>query len=82
MNLAALTLHEASEKLRRREFSSMELTEAVFQRIATTDDQVRAYLTLARESALAQAKQADDRLTRDQGASPLLGIPVAVKDNF
>jgi aspartyl-tRNA(Asn)/glutamyl-tRNA(Gln) amidotransferase subunit A len=82
MNLAALTLHEASDQLRRREFSSLELTEAVFERIATTDDKVHAYLTLARDAAMEQARQADQRLKQDQTASPLLGIPIAVKDNF
>jgi len=82
MSLTALTLHEASEKLRHREISSVELTEAVFQRIAATDDKVQAYLTLARESALDQAKQADARLTAETQPSPLLGVPIAVKDNF
>jgi aspartyl-tRNA(Asn)/glutamyl-tRNA(Gln) amidotransferase subunit A len=82
MNLTALTLEEASEKLRRREISSTDLTEAVFQRIAAIDDKVRAYLTLARESALAQAKKADEMLKGNQIASPLLGIPIAIKDNF
>jgi len=82
MSLIALTLSEAAEKLRRREISSVELTEAVFQRIAAIDDRVHAYLTLARESALAQAKQADTRLTHETQPSPLLGIPIAVKDNF
>jgi aspartyl-tRNA(Asn)/glutamyl-tRNA(Gln) amidotransferase subunit A len=82
MNLTALTLEEASEKLRRREISSTDLTEAVFQRIAAVDDKVRAYVTLARESALAQAKKADEMLKGNQIASPLLGIPIAIKDNF
>ena len=82
MNLAALTLSDASDKLRRREFSSTELTEAVLQRIAATEDQVHAYLTLARDAAMAQARQADESLKREQTASPLLGIPIAVKDNF
>jgi aspartyl-tRNA(Asn)/glutamyl-tRNA(Gln) amidotransferase subunit A len=82
MNLAALTLHDASEKLRRREISSVELTGAVFQRIDTTDDKIHAYITLARESAIEQAKQADARLRSEPQASPLLGIPIAVKDNF
>jgi len=82
MNLAALTLSEASDKLRRREFSSTDITEAVFARIASTDDKVHAYLTLARDAAMAQARQADERLKQDQTASPLLGIPIAVKDNF
>jgi len=82
MKLAALTLHEASERLRRREISSVELTEAVFERIDATDDRVRAYLTLGRDAALAQARQADLRLRQHEGATPLLGIPFALKDNF
>ena len=82
MNPAALTLHAAGEKLRSRELSSQELTEAVYRRIGETDKRVQAYLTLCRDAALAQAKQADDRRKRDGAAPPLLGIPIAVKDNF
>ncbi len=82
MSLIDLTLHEAGEKLRRREISSVELTEAVFERIAATDDKVHAYLTLAYDSALEQAKQADTRLSTEAQPSPLLGMPIAVKDNF
>jgi aspartyl-tRNA(Asn)/glutamyl-tRNA(Gln) amidotransferase subunit A len=82
MTLAALTLNDASDKLRGREISSVELTEAVFQRITAVDDKIHAYLTLARESALEQAKQADTQLTNETQPSPLLGIPIAVKDNF
>ena len=66
MNLAALTIHDASEKLRRREISSVELTGAVFQRIDATEDKVHAYLTLARESAIEQAQQADARLRSER----------------
>ncbi|HEY2922346.1 MAG TPA: Asp-tRNA(Asn)/Glu-tRNA(Gln) amidotransferase subunit GatA [Candidatus Binatia bacterium] len=82
MSLAALTLHDAGNKLRKREFSSVELTEAVFERIADTDSKIRAYLTLARDAALEQARQADERLEQDGATSPLLGVPIAVKDNF
>jgi aspartyl-tRNA(Asn)/glutamyl-tRNA(Gln) amidotransferase subunit A len=82
MSLFSLTIHEASEKLRKREVSSQELTEAVFQRISETDDTVRSYITLCRDAALVQAKQADTRLNQEPSASPLLGIPVAIKDNF
>lgn len=82
MSLAALTLDDAGKRLRKREFSSLELTEAVFQRIAASDNKIHAYLTVARDTALAQARQADKRLKQDSGISPLLGIPIAVKDNF
>ena len=82
MSLAALTLHEAGEKLRSRELSSVELTEAVFQRITETDDQIRAYITLAKDAALEQASRADQQFLRNEITSPLLGIPLALKDNF
>ena len=82
MSLAALTLDDAGKRLRKREFSSAELTEAVLQRIAASDNRIHAYLTVARDTALAQARQADKRLKQDSGISPLLGIPIAVKDNF
>ena len=82
MNLFSLTLHEASEKLRKREFSSQELTEAVLQRVAQTDGILRSYITVCRDAAIAQAKEADNRLRRGPAASPLLGIPIAFKDNL
>jgi aspartyl-tRNA(Asn)/glutamyl-tRNA(Gln) amidotransferase subunit A len=82
MNLSELTLHAAGEKLRKREFSAQELTEAVFGRISETENQVHSYITLCRDTALEQAKQAD-RLFQTQSTPPwLLGIPVAVKDNL
>ena len=82
MNLSALTLHEAAERIRNREFSAEELTEEVFRRIADTDEKVHAYITLCRDRALAEAKQADRLHQTEQNLPSLTGIPVAVKDNF
>jgi aspartyl-tRNA(Asn)/glutamyl-tRNA(Gln) amidotransferase subunit A len=82
MSLAQLTLHEARDRLRRREISAVELTEAVYQQIAETDEKVRAYLILARDTAMEQAQQADKQLKQAIDHAPLLGIPVALKDNF
>ena len=82
MNPAALTLHDAGEKLRKQELSSQELTLAAFQRISETDDKIHAYITVCRDAALEQARQADELLKRGGNTPPLLGIPIAVKDNF
>jgi aspartyl-tRNA(Asn)/glutamyl-tRNA(Gln) amidotransferase subunit A len=82
MNPAVLTLHDAGEKLRNRELSSQELTLAAFQRISETDEKIHAYITLCRDAALEQAKQADERLKRGGNPPPLLGIPIALKDIF
>jgi aspartyl-tRNA(Asn)/glutamyl-tRNA(Gln) amidotransferase subunit A len=82
MSLAELTLHDAAAKLRNCEFTAVELTEAVFQRIAETEPRVCAYLTLAHDRALEDAARADETRKKLPVNGPLLGIPIAVKDNF
>ena len=78
---ADLTIHEAAMLLDEGVLSSVALTEAVLERISTLDNAVRAYLTLTPETALEQAAQAD--VLRASGESlPLLGIPLALKDNL
>jgi aspartyl-tRNA(Asn)/glutamyl-tRNA(Gln) amidotransferase subunit A len=82
MSLHLLTLHELHEKLKKREISSVELTESIFRRISETEDKLHAYITLCRDAALREAKKADERLKSDGETSPLLGIPIALKDIF
>jgi aspartyl-tRNA(Asn)/glutamyl-tRNA(Gln) amidotransferase subunit A len=82
MSLCALTLHEASEKLRARELSSRELTAAVFAQIADTESRVHAYITLAQAAAEEAADEADEVLRAGEPAFPLTGVPIAIKDNF
>ncbi len=81
MPLYDLTIHEARALLEAREISAVELTQAVLDRILAVDNDVRAYLTLTPEVALEQARAADAaRARQDAPASPLLGIPLAIKD--
>jgi aspartyl-tRNA(Asn)/glutamyl-tRNA(Gln) amidotransferase subunit A len=82
MSLHTLTIHELGAKLKKREVSSVELTEAVFARISATEERLHSYISLCRESALREAKRADERLKTRGDASPLLGIPIALKDIF
>ncbi|HEY63027.1 MAG TPA: Asp-tRNA(Asn)/Glu-tRNA(Gln) amidotransferase subunit GatA [Caldilineae bacterium] len=79
MDLYALTIHEARELLDRGEVSSTELTEAVLERIYALDNEIKAYLTLTPELAMEQAAEADRRLAAGE-RTPLLGIPLAIKD--
>ena len=78
-DLWRLTAHEAHEKLRAKEFSSVELTQSVLERIEAVESQVHAYITVTPELALQQAKEADAKYASGT-ATPLTGIPVAVKD--
>ncbi|GAF85822.1 unnamed protein product, partial [marine sediment metagenome] len=79
MELYDLTIHEAADRLARRELSSRELTQAVLDRIRQVDERVRAYVTVTEELALKQAEEADKRIAAGD-AAPLTGVPAAIKD--
>ncbi|MDG2140550.1 MAG: Asp-tRNA(Asn)/Glu-tRNA(Gln) amidotransferase subunit GatA [Gammaproteobacteria bacterium] len=75
------TATELSRLLSSGSLSSVELTRAYLDRIAKANDNLNAYITICEESALEQAKKADER--RAKGfRHPLLGIPLAHKDIF
>ena len=80
MNVHSLTLHELTAKLKKKELSAEELTRAVFDRVSATEDKLHSYLTLCPETALSEAKRADQKLRTEENSSPLLGIPIALKD--
>ncbi len=69
-------------RLRRGEVSSAELTEAYLTRIERHDGALKSFLTVASESARAQALAADEALERGGPLGPLHGLPVALKDNI
>lgn len=77
--LHELTIHEALDGMQRGDFSAVELTQALLDRINQVDGQVKAYLTVTSELALAQAATADARRAAGDDA-PLLGVPLAIKD--
>ncbi len=79
--LTALTVRAARDLLRRREISAADLTRAFLERIARLDPQLNAYITVAPELALAQARAADARIAAGED-TPLLGVPIALKDVF
>lgn len=74
------TLLEASDAIRSREVSPVELTRALLDRIDKLEPQLRCYATVTRELALAQAKQAEKDIMAGESRGPLHGVPVAVKD--
>ncbi|GAB6093792.1 Asp-tRNA(Asn)/Glu-tRNA(Gln) amidotransferase subunit GatA [Desulfatiferula olefinivorans] len=79
MTLYDLSIHEAADRLKRKDFSSRELTRAVLDRIEQVDKTVRAYITVDPDRALADADAADQMLARGEGG-PLTGIPLSIKD--
>jgi amidase len=65
---------------RARTVSPLEVMQAVLARIDAVNPALNAYVTLARESALADARKATTALGRKATLPPLLGIPVSIKD--
>ena len=74
---------ELASLVHSREVSAVEVTQAHLDRIAAVDGKVGAFLHVAAESALAAAERVDAALAAgDPPASPLAGVPVALKDVF
>ena len=82
MELYNFTAHELHEKLVNKEVSSVELTNAVYARIDEVEDQVRSYVTLDKEGALAQAAKVDAKIAAGEKIAILAGVPGAIKDNI
>ena len=81
MSLTDLTIAEARDGLRAREYSARELTEAHLTAIEALNPRLNAFVTVTAERALVQADAADAAISRGEYA-PLTGIPLAIKDLF
>lgn len=79
MKLNELTLVKAAEGLKKKEFSSVELTKECLNEIKTRDKTINAFITVSENEALEEAGRADSRIA-DGSATMLTGIPYAVKD--
>lgn len=79
MKLNELTITQSAEGLRKRAFSSVELTQACLERIDERNPRLNAFLSVTGDLALEEAEKADARIAAGQQL-PLTGIPFAVKD--
>jgi aspartyl-tRNA(Asn)/glutamyl-tRNA(Gln) amidotransferase subunit A len=75
-----LSIRELGERLRRREVTSVQLTELALDRLSTIGTSLNAVATLTPELARAQAKRADDERRSGRDRGPLHGIPYGAKD--
>ncbi|ASY16178.1 aspartyl-tRNA(Asn)/glutamyl-tRNA(Gln) amidotransferase subunit A [Candidatus Planktophila sulfonica] len=74
------TAAQMAGALAKGETTSVELTQAHLDRIAAVDGQVKAFLHVDSEGALAQAKDVDARRAKGEKLSPIAGVPLALKD--
>jgi len=78
--LTKLALSEASELVRSKKISPVELTQACLSRIEQLNPKLNAFITVTADSALAQAGEAESDIQRGRWKGPLHGIPIALKD--
>lgn len=79
MKLYELTIHELRRLLAQGETTAAEVTDSIYQRIKELEPKVAAYLSLAEEIAMEEARGWDKRGFGDK-TKPLAGVPLAVKD--
>ena len=75
-----LPIRELGARMRAREFTPLELTQAYLDRSRRLGPELNAYVTLTEERALKQARQASEELAAGHDRGPLHGIPYAAKD--
>ena len=71
---------ELRERIRNRQVSSVEITEAVLDRIDRTQSTLNAFITVDRAAAMEAAQAADGAVGRGDALGALHGIPVSIKD--
>ena len=77
-----MTAHEAATAIRDGDITSVELTQAVFDRIEEVEERVNAYITLNRDGALGRAREVDRMLSDGIDPGALAGVPISVKDSI
>ncbi|WP_406851457.1 Asp-tRNA(Asn)/Glu-tRNA(Gln) amidotransferase subunit GatA [Brevundimonas sp. BH3] len=80
-DLTKLTLADAVEGLKSKQFSSEEITKSFLTQIEASNPKLNAYVEVTGEKALEQARASDARIAKGEGGS-LEGAPLGVKDLF
>jgi len=80
-DLTHLTISAARAKLRAKEITATEITEAYLGAIERANPALNAYIAVTDDKARAMAKASDARLAKGEGGS-LEGIPLGIKDLF
>lgn len=77
-----LSIAEAAGRIRSRDLSPVELTEACLRRIDEADGRLNAFIKVTADAARASAREAAEQVARGEYLGPLHGVPLALKDLF
>jgi aspartyl-tRNA(Asn)/glutamyl-tRNA(Gln) amidotransferase subunit A len=79
-SLHQISIAEASDLLRRKQISPVDLTKSCLARIERLNPTLNAFITVMHDSALAQAREAETEISSGNCRGPLHGIPIGLKD--
>ena len=82
MNITELTVHELQEKIKNKELTVTEITNAYIDRINEKEKDVNAFITLLTDDASKKAKEIEEKINNGEINSDLAGIPIGIKDNI
>lgn len=82
MDLPFLTIKKASELIKSKELSPVELTKSLLDRIEENDEKLNSYITVLSERALETAAKAEEEISSGNYKGALHGIPLGLKDIF
>ncbi|MEE9146887.1 MAG: amidase [Candidatus Tectomicrobia bacterium] len=80
--LVTLTISELLPKIKAKEISPVELTEAALAQADRLQPTLNSFITILHEQARRQAKAQEAALMRGEYRGPLHGIPIGIKDNI
>ncbi len=78
--LAFTPAYKLAKLIAQKELSPVELTEACLRRIEELNPRLNAFLTVAADEAMADARQAEEAVMRGETLGPLHGVPTSIKD--
>ena len=82
MNITDLTVHEIQEKLKNKELTVTEITEAYCNRINEKEKDLDSFVTTYLEEAKIKAKEIEEKINSGEIIGDYAGIPIGIKDNI
>ena len=82
MDILKCTAVELGRKIKDKDLTAVEATQAVLARNDSVENTVHAYVTVDREGALKKAAEIQKKIDDGELTGPLAGVPVAIKDNM
>ena len=80
--LLKLTIAELASKIRSKEVSPVDVTEAALARANQLQPKLNSFITILGDEAMAQAREQQEAIARGEYLGPLQGIPIGIKDNI